>query len=70
MLEQKRPAWPNPKHPKDWLASLERYAFPRIGGRPVAEVTSVDVLEILTAIWHRKAQPARLVRQRISTVLE
>ena len=40
VLEQKRPAWRNQKHPKDWLTSLERYVFPRIGGRPVGEVTS------------------------------
>ena len=32
VLEQKRPAWRNQKHPKDWLTSLERYVFPRIGG--------------------------------------
>ena len=26
---QLRPAWRNRKHPKAWLSSLERYAFPR-----------------------------------------
>ena len=30
VLEQKRVAWRNPKHPKDWLTSQERYAYPRI----------------------------------------
>ena len=32
---------------------------------PVSDVTSADVLEILTPIWHVKATPARRVRQRI-----
>ena len=49
---------------------LETYAFPRIGRMPVSEVTSADVLEILTPIWHVKATTARRVRQRIRAVME
>ena len=45
-------------------------AFPRIGKVPVSEVTSADVLEILTPIWHRKAETARRVRLRLRAVLE
>ena len=67
---QLRPAWRNRKHPKAWLSSLERYAFPRIGRRPVSEVSSADVLEILSPIWHVKAPMARCVRRRIRAVME
>ena len=67
---QLRPAWRNRKHPKAWLSSLERYAFPRIGKMPVSEVSSGDVLEILSPIWHVKAPMARCVRRRIRTVME
>jgi len=67
---QLRPAWRNRKHPKAWLSSLERYAFPRIGKMPVSEVSSADVLEILSPIWHVKAPMARCVRRRIRTVME
>ena len=67
---QLRPAWRNRKHPKAWLSSLERYAFPRIGKRPVSEVSSADVLEILSPIWHVKAPMARCVRRRIRAVME
>ena len=70
VVEQKRSGWRNPRHAHDWMASLRRYAFPRIGRRPVSEVTSGDVLEILAPIWHVKARTARVVRQRIRTVLE
>ena len=35
-----------------------------------SEVTSADLLEILTPIWHPKAPTARCVRQRIRAVLE
>ena len=70
VLEQKRAGWRNSRHPQSWLTSLERYAFPRIGGRLISEVTGADVLEVLTPIWHEKAQTARRVRQRIRAVLE
>ena len=49
---------------------MERYAFPHIGRRPISEVNAADVLEILTPIWHVKAETARAVRQRIRSVLE
>ena len=43
---------------------------PRIGARPVSDVTSTEVLEVLTPVWHVKAQTARRVRERIRAVLE
>ena len=48
-----------------------RAARPAYAARsPVSEVTSGDVLEVLTPIWHEKAQTARRVRQRVRAVLE
>ena len=70
VLEQKRAGWREGRHPQSWWTSLERYAFPRIGVRPVSEVTSAEVLDVLTPIWHVKAQTARRVRERIRAVLE
>ena len=70
VLEQKRGGWRGRWHAQSWWRSLERYAFPRIGRRPVSEVNTADVLEILTPIWHVKAETARAVRQRIRSVLQ
>ena len=70
VVEQKRGGWRGRWHAQNWLRSLERYAFPRIGNRPVSEVNSADVLEILTPIWHVKPETARAVRQRVRSVLE
>ena len=69
VLEQQRPGWRNAKHARDWPRSLRAYAFPRIGALPVSEVTTADVLAILTPIWHDKPQTARRVRQRIGAVM-
>ena len=70
VLEQKRAGWRNPRHAREWISSLRRFAFPRIGKMPVSEVTSADVLETLTPIWHQQAPTARRVRQRLRAVLE
>ena len=70
VLEQKRGGWRGRWHAQNWWRSLERYAFPRIGRRPVSEVNTADVLEILTPIWHVKGETARAIRQRIRSVLE
>ncbi len=70
VVEGKRGGWRGRHHAHNWLRSLERYAFQRIGSRPVSEVNSPDVLEILTPIWHEKPETARAVRQRIRSVLE
>ena len=70
VLEQKRDGWRGRWHAQTWIRSMERYAFPRIGNRPMSEVNTADVLEILTPIWHVKAETARAVRQRIRSVIE
>ena len=36
----------------------------------VSEISSADLLEILTPIWHRKVATAKRVRQRLRAVLE
>ena len=69
-LEQKRRGWRGRWHAQNWWRSLEHYAFPRIGRWPISEVNTADVLEILTPIWHVKAETARAVRQRIRSVPE
>ena len=45
VLEQKRGGWRGRWHAQNWWRSLERYAFPRIGGRSVSEVSFFVVVE-------------------------
>lgn len=57
-------------HVKHWISSLEHDVFPRIGSKPISDVTSADVLAVLTPIWFTKAETARRVRQRIRQVMQ
>ena len=70
VVKQKRSGWRNPKHATDWPTSLRMYAFPLIGDNLVSEITSADLLQILSPIWHDKPETARRVRQRIGTVMK
>lgn len=64
------PTWTNPKHGRDFISSLEAYAFPRLGKLKVKDVTTADVLAVLMPIWTQKAETARRVRQRIGAVMK
>jgi integrase len=63
------PSWKNPKHAVQWINTLKRYAFPVIGSRPVSQITSADVLRILSPIWIEKPETAKRLSQRISAVI-
>ena len=65
-----KPTWRNDKHAAQFIATLETYAFPTMGRLRVSEVTSADVMGVLSPIWTTKAETARRVRQRIGTVLK
>jgi hypothetical protein len=66
----RRSAWKNGKHVRQWINTLEDYAFPILGKKPIAAVTTADVLAVLSPIWNAKPETARRVRQRMAVVLE
>lgn len=62
--------WKNGKHQKQWLATLETYAYPTLGARLVSEIEGPAIRDVLAPIWLSKPETARRVRQRIGTVLD
>jgi integrase len=62
--------WSNGKHVDQWINTLTDHAFPHIGTKPVATITTADVLMVLSEIWLAKPETARRLRQRIRTVLD
>ena len=52
-----------------WRSSLATYAYPKIGDKPVDEITTADVMSIVTPIWTTKAETASRVRQRVSVIM-
>jgi integrase len=64
------PTWSNPKHAAQFLTTLKTYACPKLGKRKISELTSADVLSVLTPIWTSKPETARRLKQRISVVMQ
>jgi integrase len=60
----------NGKHIAQWINTLETYAFPTIGKMSVQEIHQDDIEHLLNPIWTEKAETARRVLQRISTVFD
>ena len=61
--------WKNPKHARQWITTLEAYAFPHFGSAPLRDVDGPAIKEALAEIWIEKPETARRVKQRIGRVL-
>ena len=68
--KHRKGGWKNTKHRAEWLASLDRYAFPVIGNMPVNDVDAAAIQKILLPFWLTKPETARRVKQRIGAVLD
>ena len=66
----RRPTWKNPKYGAQWQTSLSVNTFPVLADRAVGDITTADVLRVLTPIWTAKTETARKVRHRIAMVLD
>jgi len=58
------------KTAKQWRASMQNYALPKIGNKRVDKITTADVMAVLLPYWQTKAETMRRVRRRISAVMK
>ena len=69
-IDAQAPGWKSGKHAKQWLSTLQRYAFPVIGALDVATITTPHLVTILQPIWSAKTETATRVRGRIESILD
>ncbi|MCG7590718.1 MULTISPECIES: integrase arm-type DNA-binding domain-containing protein [unclassified Halomonas] len=69
-IQSHRRSWRNAKHARQWVSTLKTYARPVIGNLPVENVTTQDILKVLTPIWAVKNETAKRVQGRIENVLD
>ena len=69
VFDLRRGGWEGEKHAKDWTESMRLHVPPRLGAISVADVSTEDVIAVLSPIWHSKSTTAKRVRQRIAAVL-
>jgi len=75
-----REGWRNEKHGAQWTATLEAYAYPKLGKLPVRDVDVGHVLKVLEqkcddlkgkpTLWNGKTETASRVRGRIEAILD
>ncbi|MRV70494.1 DUF4102 domain-containing protein [Duganella sp. FT92W] len=63
-------AWRNPKHTKQWINSLSRFAFPLISDKDVNQIGKAEILAVLEPTWVTLHETASRVRQRIKAILD
>ncbi len=68
-VEAMQPSWRNAKHAAQWKMTLTKYAAP-IRERPVNDITTQDVLDVLQPLWTRTPETAERLRGRIENVLD
>lgn len=68
--EVKRPTLKSGRFAERWPESMEVYVYPKIGDRPVAEITPADIIDLLQPIWHTKRETATRVLQRMTLAFQ
>ena len=68
-LDAKQTEWRNAKHRAQWDMTLQRYCAP-LRSRPVDEIDTAAVLEVLKPLWASIPETASRLRGRIETVLD
>ncbi|WP_338466369.1 tyrosine-type recombinase/integrase [Novosphingobium sp. ZN18A2] len=67
---ENKSGWKSAIYARQWLASLENYAFAKLGNVPTGGITAADIITVLTPIWQEIPETARQVRNRICAVLD
>ncbi len=65
-----RHGWSNPKHARQWCATLKTYARPTLGQKAINDIGTEEVLAVLTPIWMKKTETAKRVQGRIENILD
>ena len=68
--ELNKPTWKNEKFALQWYSSLENHVLPKIGKLPISQITSSDILNVLSPIWNTRTDTARKLKQRIRLIIK
>jgi integrase len=69
-IEMKSSEWRGDGSRREWLSTLERYAFPVLGSLPISSIDAVLVHRVLEPIWLTKPHVGQRLRERIEAILD
>lgn len=67
---EKAKRWRNAKQAAQWRSTVEQYAVPIIGEKPIENLTRTDILAVLTPIWETKTETAKRLRGRLHKIID
>ena len=71
MIQLHKAKWkPGGRSAETWRATLGAYVHPLLGDTRVDQITTADIMDCLTPVWHQKPETARRVKQRMSAVMK
>ena len=68
-ISRNKPRWSSPKHMDDWSASLRRHAYGTLDQKPLHELVTDDIIEVLTPLWFTRHETARRLQGRIKMII-
>ena len=71
VIKLREPTWKSgSSEARIWRSSFRDYVYPTLAHNPVNQISTADILNVLTPIWLERSETARRLRQRISIVLQ
>jgi integrase len=68
-IDRMSPKWTNRAHETQWVSTVTNYAIPIIGELTLEEITTEDVLDVLSPIWTSKHETAIRLRGRLERII-
>jgi len=62
---KKKEEWRNPKSEQQWRNTITNYAVPYLDKKPLIDINTDDIHELLLPIWSSKTETARRLQQRL-----
>jgi len=69
-LDAKRAELKNARAIANWIAPLRVHVFPKLGNRPVTDLSGPLIRDALKPVWHERPEAARKALMRIGVVLK
>ena len=70
-VELKVQQWRNPERAeREWEASMERHIYPKLGNKPIASITALDIEKVLMPLYQKIPQMAIIMRKRLDAVMK
>ena len=65
-----KPTWKTELLGRQWINSFEHHVFPIIGHLSISQISSPDIMNVLTPLWNSKHDTAKKLKQRLRVIFK